>query len=284
MTTRSEYYRGATGEITVSMREARLVVGRFLSVAGLPMGAVAPVRDVVIDAETLGLGALEHLARGFAENVEFRPVQWSTGDGDIVTVDGHGMSALLVAPDLMDLAVARGYRSGSATVEARYISNPGFLAALTASAHLYGVQLSVFLPTGEMWIAHDHTREPERRPAAAGAERPDAGGARIVCAVAARPDATAANPPDHGAALLRAFRDDFRVDAELWWSLWERANRALAPDSALSRSHAGASVYDDAGQLLGELGEEWDDGYLGVPVAAGDENLHVSTLPRHRPE
>jgi hypothetical protein len=78
--------------------------------------------------------------------------------------------------------------------------------------------------------------------------------------------------------MLRALRDGFMVDAELWWSLWDRANRALAPDSLISRTHAGASVYDDSGQVLGELGEEWDDGYAPVTI----DKAEVSTLARTR--
>ncbi|MHB1570230.1 MAG: hypothetical protein ACYC0H_13640 [Solirubrobacteraceae bacterium] len=282
MTTRSQYYRGATGEITVSVREARLVVERFLSVVGVPMGAVVPIRDVVIDAETLGLGALGHLAHRVDERVALNPVQWSITDGDIVSVDGTGRSALLIAPDLVDLAVARAHRTGRAILDAHGVAEPRLLAALTASAHLYGVDLSVRLPTDEEWVSRGHAGEPEARRTPAGALHLDTDSARIECVVAAKPAIVSRNTPIESAALRRTLRDGFRVDAELWWSLWDRANHALAPDSALSRSHAGASVYDDSGQLLGELGEEWDDGYLGASVPVGDSSLHRSTLPRER--
>jgi hypothetical protein len=281
MTTRSEYYRGARGEITVSVREARLVVERFLSVVGVPMGAVAPIRDVVIDAESLGLEALDHLAHRFGET-ECRPVRWSVSDDGLVSVDGTGRSALLVSPDLTDLAVARAYQLGTATIEARGLAEPRFLAALTASAHLYGVDLSVQLPSGEEWIGRGRLREPEVRSGPAHRTHLGTDRARIECVVAPDPGAVSHEVLIQSASLVRTLRDDFRVDAELWWSLWDRANHALAADSALSRSHAGASVYDDSGQLLGELGEEWDDGYLGASVPAGDEPLHRSTIPRER--
>jgi hypothetical protein len=246
MTTKADYYRGVTGQIDVAVREARIVVERFLSVVGVPMGAVAPIRDVIVDAAALGLPALEHLARDFDPAPGLRPVRWSAPEPGTVAVDGDGQSACLVAPDVLDLAVATAHRAGSAVVEVRNVSHPRFLAALTASAHLYGVHLAVGLPADDV--------------------------TRIFATVVPR-----AEPAD-SVAVQRALRDGFAVDAELWWTLWERANEALAPDSVLSRTHAGASVYDDAGQLLGELGEEWDDGY----APSGGPVNEVSTIARTR--
>lgn len=254
MTTKADYYRGVTGEIAVSVREARIVVERFLSVAGVPMGAVAPIRDVVVDAQALGLPALEHLARDFDAPPEFRPVRWSVADTGTVAVDGHGQSACFVAPDVLDLAVATADRLGASVVEVENVAHPQFLTALSASAHLYGVHLGVIMPSGASGVL-----------------------ARIVCTLVSRDP----GEPAEGAAVQRALRDGFMVDAELWWTLWDRANHALAPDSILSRTHAGASVYDDAGQLLGELGEEWDDGY----VPPGGPATEVSSIARtRRPE
>lgn len=285
MTSRAEYYRGVSGEILVSVREARLVVERFLSVAGIPMGGVAPIRDVVVDAEILGLGALAHLDGEFSEIAAFHPVHWSVEGGGIVSVDGSGLSALLVAPDILDLAVATAYRTEAAVVEVRGVSHPRFLAALTASAYLYGVQLGVHLSSGEVWVARGRRHEPLVRPGS-GSQCQD-GVTRLVCA--GLPDSNGDGSGDRAgariesAALARALRDGFQVDAELWWSLWDRANLALSPDSTLSRTHAGASVYDDSGQLLGELGEEWDDGYA-PPPSPGDAAAapEVSTIARTR--
>jgi hypothetical protein len=276
MTTKAEYYRGVTGEIAVSVREARIVVERFLSVVGVPMGAVAPIRDVIVDAQALGLPALEHLGHDLAAPQAFRAVHWSVADPGTVSVDGHGLSACLVAPDVLDLAVAYAHRLGAAVVEVGNVAHPHFLAALTASAHLYGVHLGVGLPSGDLWVARGATREPLVRlaDAAAGASE---GVTRIVCTVVSRGHGDRAD----SAAVQRALRDGFTVDAELWWTLWDRANQALAPDSMLSRTHAGASVYDDAGRLLGELGEEWDDGY----VPPGGSATEVSSIARtRRPE
>lgn len=286
MTSRAEYYRGVSGEILVSVREARLVVERFLSVAGIPMGAVAPIRDVVVDAEILGLGALAHLDGEFGEIAAFHPVQWSVEGGGVVSVDGSGISALLVAPDILDLAVATAYRTEAAVVEVRGVSHPRFLAALTASAYLHGVQLGVHLASGEVWVARGRRLEPLVRPGS-GAECQD-GVTRLVCAALplgnSNGDDDRAGARIESAALLRALRDGFQVDAELWWSLWDRANRALSPDSALSRTHAGASVYDDSGQLLGELGEEWDDGFVPPSPSPDDAVVtsEVSTIARTR--
>jgi len=285
VTSRAEYYRGVSGEILVSVREARLVVERFLSVAGIPMGAVAPIRDVVVDAEILGLGALAHLDREFGEIAAFHPVRWSVEGGGIVSVDGAGISALLVAPDILDLAVATAYRTEAAVVEVRGVSHPRFLAALTASAYLHGVQLGVHLACGEVWVSRGRRLEPLVHPGS-DVECQDGGVTRLVCA--ALPVTNGNGDEDRrgarieSAALLRALRDGFQVDAELWWSLWDRANRALSPDSVLSRTHAGASVYDDSGQLLGELGEEWDDGYVPPPASPAETAAapEVSTLAR----
>jgi hypothetical protein len=276
MTTKAEYYRGVTGEISVSVREARIVVERFLTVAGLPMGAVAPIRDVVVDAEILGLRALEHLDREFGELAAFHPVRWTDEGAGHVCIDGGDMPALVVAPDVLDLVVAAARRTGAAVADVRDVVEPRFLAALTASAYLYGIQLGVHLPSGESWIARGRTQEPLRALATPGQAPPAGGATRLVCTALSG----GAGERVESATTLRALRDGFMVDAELWWSLWDRANRALAPDSLVSRTHAGASVYDDSGQVLGELGEEWDDGY--VPPSAGDGEAEVSTIARTR--
>ncbi len=98
--------------LRVSLREARLVIGRLLLAAGLPPGAVPAVTEFVIVAELAapaGASALRYLRAEFnALRADARhpglPCR-HTGPGQ-VSADAGGRAALLLAPDLADLAIA----------------------------------------------------------------------------------------------------------------------------------------------------------------------------------
>jgi hypothetical protein len=67
-------------------------------------------------------------------------------------------------------------------------------------------------------------------------------------------------------------RDGIPVDPATWWSLFLRANDALAPDSFESRRHAGPVMVDAEGRVIGRADEdETDFNLLAHPalIAAG---------------
>src|SRR5579884_3392141 len=129
--------------ITVSVRECRIIAERVLIVAGVPLGAVPPIRDAVIDAELLGLGGMAHL-RDDLERLwpaDVSPLRYREIASGILDVDCGNRSGLIVAPDIMDLAVAFGHRHGGAVLKLASLFRPQLLMALAVSAHLHDVAL-----------------------------------------------------------------------------------------------------------------------------------------------
>ena len=58
--------------------------------------------------------------------------------------------------------------------------------------------------------------------------------------------------------LHQAFRHGFAVDETLWRSVYALSNSALAPDSVVSRRHAGPVILKDDGTLFGRVPQDDD--------------------------
>ncbi|MFJ3671419.1 hypothetical protein ACIPSE_33645 [Streptomyces sp. NPDC090106] len=206
--------------IRVSVRELRLMTGRVLLTTAVPFGSVAATRDVVVAAETHGLSGLAGLldALPALRARHLRPTL--RGDTAAVLPDPREQPPLATAADLLDLAVAAARRHGEATLPA-----PGqdwSVQALRSLARRLGVTLTC---------------------------TPDTVTARRL------PDAEAgADGPD--AADLRALTYGLPVPLALWRRIVAEAETALTPDSPLSRTHAGDSLYGPGGEILAEAGED----------------------------
>ena len=57
----------------------------------------------------------------------------------------------------------------------------------------------------------------------------------------------------------RALLEGLVVEAPLWWQLYQRSMGALAPDSVVSRRHAGANIVDDSGKVIGRMTDDDTD-------------------------
>jgi hypothetical protein len=220
------------GLITISLRECLLVSGRVLRTTGLSRGACYAVRDAVVAAEAAGLSGLRALRDGWdaiRATAGVRPdVTVPPGTGP-VTVVGNGMHALVIAPDLLDLAVARAHRAGLVRLEVFEVVVPELLAVLPYLAAEHGIAMSVDI-----------------------GRRIDGPAVRIT----AQPAGVGAVLPSYGNGIVHHGTD---VEPALWWELFHQGNALLTPDTAISRRHAGRSVFDENGELLGELGEDWSD-------------------------
>ncbi|MFE6890772.1 hypothetical protein [Streptomyces sp. NPDC057694] len=201
----------------VSVRELRLMTGRALLTTAIPFGSVAATREVVVGAETHGLDGVARLLDALPA-LRSRHLRPQLLDGGGQFPDPAAQPPLATAPDLLDLAVARALADGPVTLAA-----PGHdwaVRSLLPLAERHGVELSF---TADSVTAR-------RAP----------GGPR--------------SGPD--AAELRALTDGVPVDAALWRRLVAEAETALTPDSPLSRTHAGDSVFGPDGQILAEAGED----------------------------
>ncbi|WP_031465318.1 hypothetical protein [Sciscionella sediminilitoris] len=213
-------------ELIVSLRECRLVLGRVLRVLGVPRAAVPAIRDTALVAESAGLGGIAALHAGLeALRSGAHRTCRWSERGEVLEIDADGRHAFAVAPDLLDLAAARCRRAGSARLRVTAVAEPGLLRVLEHQAPAQ--RLSLDFANGE---------------------------------IRARPGPGSTRWP-----LDPLLHNGTRVDPELWWSLYRLAGQALTPDSAASRRHAGRSLFDELGNIVGEVGED-----AAEPVGAAE--------------
>lgn len=214
---------GAGRRVRVSLREARLVIGRVVTTMGVPLGNVPAVAEFIICAELTGSAALPYVRCEFAalQKDARRPglPHRSVPPGRLVA-DGAGRAALLLGPDVADLAVAAASRCGADAVEVADLRDPDFLMALTALDGMPGGRLAAQVS------CHEGART---------------GSCLVTCAAVIPNGNQPAGRP--GAALptclRRAIDDGIWVGSDLWDWLCEASAAALTPDSPLSRRHTG---------------------------------------------
>lgn len=212
----------------VSVREARMCIDRILLVCGLPSGYVHGVREVVLLSQSMGLGGFRALYEGHAglrEGFLDRVVVADAEDGALV-VDGAGIHAWVLLPTLMDLGVERARAAGRATLRVSGVTAVHELHVMAGLGKRYGIGAEV--------------------------SQPDETGGRGQKAVVtlfntARPRGI----DDWDPLLAHAIRYGYPVEAGLWRAIHALSNQALAPDSVVSRRHAGPVILRDDGTLQG---------------------------------
>lgn len=234
-----------TGSLTIALRESRLIVERLLMQTGMPSGCLVGVREAVIVSEALRLGGYARLSTlqptlGAATT---EPLRIEDGaPGAPLVVQANGQHAWLIAQALVDLLLAEAAAGGAMSLRVHGSGEPGELAVVLPLAARLGAVIEL---------------------------RQDANGVATLTLLHRAPP-----PPDRTDALLwRVIRDGLEVDAVLWWSLYHRSMAALAPDSVVSRRHAGANVVDDGGRVLGRMtDDDTDFNLLRKPAATSNES------------
>ncbi|WP_030875049.1 hypothetical protein [Streptomyces sp. NRRL S-1868] len=232
--------RPAPTDLRVSVRELRLMTGRVLLTTAIPFGTVAATRDIVVGAETHGLDGLAGLLDALPA-LRARHLRPELRGATALFPAPESQPALATAADLLDLAVAGAHADGSASFAA-----PGddwAVRALPPRARRHGVELTL-------------TRTTVTAEASADGPRPG---------------------PD--AAELRALTYGVAVPTALWRRVVAEAETALTPDSALSRTHAGDSVFGPDGEILAEVGEDEPveaEPVEAEPVEGEDEPVEVA--------
>lgn len=209
----------------VSVREARMCVERILLTCNLPEGMVHGIREAVLTSQSLGLGGFAHLlehARSLDASKYERAKLHEHADGSL-EVDGAGLHAWLLVPLAADLVVDAARRRGRGELVVTNVIAAAELGVVSGLAPRYGAQAS------------------------------DSGG-RIVATSRARPRTSA----DWDPLLDRAVHEGYPVDAALWHAVYARSGEALAPDSVVSRRHAGPVILADDGRILGRIPEDDD--------------------------
>jgi hypothetical protein len=216
--------------LSVSVREGRMFVDRILLTCGLPSGYVHGVRECVLLSQALGLGGLQHLldGHGALEMAKLGALRVEER-GEGLTVDGGGIHAWLLLPTLTDLAVDLARKSGRATVQIVNLAAIAELRIAEALAKRYGAAAYVTLAQGGK-------------------------GALLTMSNGSQPRSFEQRDP----VMHAAMRDGFAVDEVLWRAIHALSNEALAPDSVVSRRHAGPVILQDDGTILGRKPQDDD--------------------------
>ncbi|MGE0799988.1 MAG: hypothetical protein AB7G13_29970 [Lautropia sp.] len=220
--------------IAMSVREARMYVGRILLTCGLPSGAIHGATECILTSQSAGCGGFAALLRWHAElrieafgRLRVADVD-SDGDAGTLAIDGGDVHAWIVIPALLDLAVDVARRQGAATLQVRGIRARDELRVLPHLARRHGAVVALSFN----------------------------GATATVTAANGSPPRSA---EQYDPLLLRALQRGYPVTESLWRDLHALSNRALARDSVVSRRHAGPVILLDDGTVVGR--QPSDDDY-----------------------
>lgn len=217
----------------VALRECRLVTERILLTLGLPQGCIPAIRESIILSHAMGLGGFKHLhdARPTLAQVGYGAMQMKEAAHGALEIDGGRIHAWLIAQTVADLAVDIARRQGSGIVRLVNVSVPEELGVIEGLATRHGARATV------------ETRQ----------QNSDA-----VTVVTATNTSRPRDLDHWDPYLANGIRHHFPVDEQLWHALYHLSNAALAPDSVVSRRHAGPVILLDDGTIVGRLPSDDD--------------------------
>ena len=225
-----------SNSMTVSLREMRMVFERLLQVTRIESGLVPALRDCAVYSAALGLGGFSRLTATLETISKATPKALSLDVSGDPVIDCGGQHAWLAADAALELAVENMKTGGSGVVTVRNAKDIGELKVIEALAQRFSLKATVAVDVD-----------------------------RAAIAVTQAPD------PDEIALLDKIRRNGVAVDAATWWELYHRSAEALAPDSYLSRRHAGPIIVEADGKVIGRQDEDETDFSLllaGAPKSA----------------
>lgn len=207
--------------LRIMPREMRMMTERVFSLTRLPKGFVLTATDVVMYSQKQGLGGFAMLEKRFDQLKEADPKTLSmvSEDGNWLRLDARGQHAWVVIPSVIDLLGEQAACHRSGGVEVVGALDPAELAVAATLAARSG--LSVVYSEGD-------------EPALTATRRPLSGDLRR-------------DEP----LLWDLLQNGVAIEADLWWRVYHLAQKALTPDSVVSRRHAGPLIVNDDGTVIG---------------------------------
>jgi len=230
--------------LTVMPREMRMMTERILSLTALPPGFAAMASDVVMFSQRFGLGGFARLERRLDALKRADPAALAIvgEDEGHIDLDGGGEDAWVVAPTLVDLLGELAVRHGTGSIAVANVVDPEELRVALPLAARSGLSASMAgAVTGPVFVA---------------------GVQRLT-------GETARDEP----LLWDLLRQGCRIEAALWWRIYALAQTALAPDSVVSRRHAGPLIVTEDGTVIGrkDNDDETDLAFLTTIVPETSE-------------
>jgi hypothetical protein len=225
--------------LRIMPREMRLMTERILSLTGLPKGFFLAAQDLVMYSQKLGLGGFALLESRFELLKWADPARISilSEEGENLRLDAGGQHAWVVVPCLVDLLGEVAQRFGAARIT---VANAVDAAELQVAAAL-GARSGLSV-------------------------RAAAGGEPLFTA---SPMALTGDVGRDEPLLWDLLQNGTPIEAELWWRIYHLAQKALTPDSVVSRRHAGPLIVNDDGTIIGrkDNDDETDISFLTSPTA-----------------
>ena len=216
-----------TTTMHASAREMRHMVGRYLHARKCPGYAVNAIRDAIMAAKAEGFDSVTYMEQ-MRELYPTAATNFAVTTNDVTVLDGRGTEAIMLAPAFID-ELSLAFATGTTRVRVKNVPGIAMFSALHEYAAIRGVE-------------YELTVEEQNAAVVTGLR---------VAPTPAEPVALAA-----GQAMARILLEGYEMDADQFWRLFHESNEALTPDSELSRRHAGSQLYDEDGNLLGEVSEE----------------------------
>jgi hypothetical protein len=227
-----------THVLRIMPREMRMMTERIFSLAGLPKGFFLALQDVVMYSQKLGIGGFALLEERFNDfkHADVKRINIANEAGARLRLDGGGQHAWFLAPSLIDLVDELTHRAGKAEITVFNVIDMAELAIATPLAARCGIAADFFIEGDEARLA----------------------------ALPAMGTGKTDEP-----FLRELYENGVPIEAELWWRIYHLAQRALTPDSVVSRRHAGPLIVNDDGTVIGrkDNDDETDIGFLISPDA-----------------
>lgn len=235
--------------LRIMPREMRMMSERVFSLSGLPKGFFLMVQDTAMYSQALGLGGFALLERRSPEFKGADPsrVSIANEDGSAPTFDGGNQHAWFVTPSLIDILGELATRHGRAQVTVTNVVDADELKLVEELAARNG--LEVFFNGGT-------------QPTLTAKTKVMTGTLRV-------------DEPLHWNLL----ENGLSIEADLWWRVYSLAQTALAPDSVVSRRHAGPVIVNDDGTITGrkDSDDETDLSFLITPLGSESRKESVES-------
>lgn len=226
--------------LKIMPREMRLMSERILSLTTLPKGFFLAVTDTVMLSQKLGLGGFAMLEERFEDlrAPDLSRIAVTQENGKSLVLDAGGQHGWFVVPTLLDLLGELVARFGDGQVTVVNALEPAELGVATALGGRTGLTVL-------------HT----------------AGDAQVFSATAQPVTGKVATDDP---VLWHLLCNGTPIEADLWWRIYDRAKKALAVDTVVSRRHAGPMIVNEDGTVIGrkDNDDETDISFLAAPGAA----------------
>lgn len=226
--------------LRVMPREMRMMTERVFSLSGLPKGFFLMVQDVVMYSQKLGFGGfalLERRSPGL-KGADPARVSIASENGEYLTLDCGNQHAWFVIPTVIDLLGELAHCHGRAHMTVTNVGDAGELRVAVELAARNG--LAVIFTDGPQ------------------------------VSLTAKPAVTSGSLDDDEPMLWGLLQNGLPIQAELWWRVYSLAQKALAPDSVVSRRHAGPVIVNNDGTIIGrkDSDDETDLNFLISPLGS----------------